>query len=211
MLSRRALPVLLLLGLAAGCTAAPSLPTATELLSAAKTNFAAVQSLRFTVGVNGVLPGLPLTKLSGAVTVPGNGQMSGSAEFVDHKFTYTVDGDTATAKDAKGVETRGTTQFTASRYFGPQGTLVELLGALRQPQTEIREIIQQIDGYRVGGTLPQSVAAKLIPQIHSDVNVKVWVTVAEPRRFARMWLQVPPASAHDSPVMYEVLLADQRP
>ncbi|WP_020662324.1 LppX_LprAFG lipoprotein [Amycolatopsis benzoatilytica] len=211
MLSRRALPVLLLFGLAAGCSAAPPLPAAGELLAAAKTNFAAVRSLRFTVGVNGVLPGLPMTKLSGDMTLQGKGAVSGRAEFVDRAFTFAVSGSTATTKDAKGHETTGSTAFTASRYLGPGGSLVELLGALRQPQTEIREVIQQIDGYRVGGTLPRAVAAKLIPQIHSDVNVKVWVTVAEPRRFARMWLQVPPASERDSPVMYEVLLTDQQP
>jgi lipoprotein LprG len=211
MLSRRLLPALLLLGLVGGCTAAPALPAANELLAAAKANFAKVQSLHFEVGVNGVLPGLPLVNLEGNATLKGKGQASGSAQYADRTFSFTVAGTTAKTKDTKGHGTVGPTPFTPGRYLGQHGALVELLSALRNPTTELRETIQHIDGYRVSGTVPQAVAAKLVPQIHADVNVKVWVTVAEPRRFARMWLQVPPASDRDSPVMYEVLLTDQRP
>ena len=211
MLSRRVLPALLLLGLVGGCTAAPPLPAADGLLAAAKTNFSEVRSLHFSVGVNGVLPGLPLIKLAGNATLENGGQASGSAELTDRSFAFTVSGHAATAKDTKGRETSGPTPFTVGRFLGPHSGLIRLLNSLRQPRTEIRETIQHIDGYRVGGTVPQAVAASLVPQIHSDVNVKVWVTDAEPRRFARMWLQVPPATNHDSPVMYEVLLTDQQP
>ncbi|WP_037815697.1 LppX_LprAFG lipoprotein [Amycolatopsis nivea] len=211
MLSRRVLPALLLLGLVGGCTAAPPLPAADGLLAAAKTNFAKVTSLHFSVGVNGVLPGLPMTKLVGNATLKRGGQASGSAEFTDRSFSFTVSGPTATTKDTKGRETNGPTPFTVDRFLGPHGGLIRLLDSLQQPKTEIRETIQHVDGYRVGGTVPQAVAANLVPQIHDDVNVKIWVTVAEPHRFARMWLQVPPATNRDSPVMYEVLLTDQQP
>ncbi|MGW7536812.1 LppX_LprAFG lipoprotein [Amycolatopsis sp. NPDC054798] len=211
MLSRRVLPALLLLGLVGGCTAAPPLPAADGLLAAAKANFAKVRSLHFSVGVNGVLPGLPMTKLVGNATLRNGGQASGSAEFTDRSFAFTVSGQTATTKDTKGGETSGPTPFTVDRFLGPHAGLIRLLDSLRQPNTEIRETIQHVDGYRVGGTVPQAVATTLVPQIHSDVNVKVWVTASEPRRFARMWLQVPPATNRDSPVMYEVLLTDQQP
>ncbi|WP_033295017.1 LppX_LprAFG lipoprotein [Amycolatopsis jejuensis] len=211
MLSRRVLPALLFLGLLGGCTASPPLPAAGELLDAAKANFTAVRSLHFSVVVNGVLPGLPLSKLEGNANLAGHGQATGSAEFGDRKFSFTVSGDKATTTGTDGHETRETTPFTVGRYLGPDSGLMSLLTEIRQPQTEIRETIQHVDGYRVGGTVAQAVAAKLVPQIRDDVNVKIWVTAAQPRRFARLWLQVPPATERDSPVMYEVLLTDQRP
>lgn len=215
MLSRRLLPALLLVGLVGGCTASSPLPRGSELLSSATTTFASVRSLHFSVRVNGVLRALPLSKLDGEASVENGGHATGTAEVANsggkRDFSFTVDGDTASTKDSKGRTQHGPATFTVHRFLGPDGGFVALLSALRTPTTEIRETIQGVDGYRVGGTLPPAVAARLVPQIHTDVNVKVWVTVAQPHRFARLWLQVPPETIQDSPVMFEVLLTQQIP
>ncbi|GAA3541621.1 LppX_LprAFG lipoprotein [Amycolatopsis ultiminotia] len=167
------------------------------------------------MAVNGVLPRLPLSKLDGEAGLDNGGRAAGTGELAnstgEREFSFTVNGGAATTKDSKGHATSGPATFTVQRFLGPDGGFVNLLGALRKPQTEIRETIQGVDGYRVGGTLPQAVASRLVPQIHSDVNVKVWVTVTQPHRFARLWLQVPPETITDSPVMFEVLLTQQVP
>ncbi|MBB4685949.1 LppX_LprAFG lipoprotein [Amycolatopsis jiangsuensis] len=215
MLSRRALPALLLAGLVGGCTASSPLPAGRELLDAAKTSFSSVRSLHFSVAVTGVLPGLPLSKLDGEANLDRSGHAAGTAELADSTgkrgFSFTVEGSTASTKDSKGHVQTDRAAFTVQQFLGPDGGFVNLLTALRNPTTEIRETIQGVDGYRVSGTVPQAAAARLAPQIHADVNAKIWVTVAQPRRFARLWLQVPPETVRDSPVVFEVLLTQQVP
>ncbi|MGW4483379.1 LppX_LprAFG lipoprotein [Amycolatopsis sp. NPDC004368] len=204
---RRFLPALLLLGLIGGCTA-PSLPPAGDLLGEAGTNFAGVRSLHFSVVVNGVLPGLPLSTAEGDASLDGGGHAVGNAELADatsdRKFSFVLDGTHATTRDSSGKTWSGPATFTVGDFLGPDGGLARLLDGLGEPRTETREPVHGLDTYRVGGTLPAKVATSLVPQIHSDVQVKVWVTAAEPRRFTRLWLQVPPATEKDSPVMYEV-------
>ena len=210
---RRFLPALLLLGLVGSCSAAPPLPAGGELLGAAKTTFSDVRSLHFAVDVNGVLPGLPLRQLDGDATLSGGGYATGQAQVQngaqDHKFSFVVDGDTATTKDPSGQSWTGPSPFKVAGFLGANGSLAQLLGAVSGAHTEIRESMQGVDAYRVGGSVPAAVATRLLPQIHDDVLVKVWVTVSEPRRFARLWLQVPPATERDSPVMFEVMLSQQ--
>ncbi|MFI5612293.1 LppX_LprAFG lipoprotein [Amycolatopsis sp. NPDC051903] len=209
---RRFLPVLLLLGLVGGCTA-PSLPSADDLLGAAETNFAGVRGAHFSVVVNGVLPGLPLSSAEGDATLDDGGRAAGNAELAgptsDRKFSFTVDGTHATTHDTTGKSWSGPATFTVSRFLGPDGGLAKLLSSLQHPQTETQEPVHGVDMYRVGATVPAEVATGLVPKIHSDVNVKVWVTTAEPRRFARLWLQVPPPTEKDSPVMYELELSKE--
>ncbi|WP_328606670.1 LppX_LprAFG lipoprotein [Amycolatopsis sp. NBC_00345] len=210
---RRFLPALLLLGLVGGCTASPSLPAGGELLGAAKTTFSQVRSLHFSVAVNGVLPGLPLRQLDGDAALADGGRASGQAQVQngaqDHKFDFVLDGDTATTKDTSGVSWTGPSPFTVAGFLGADGSLSAMLGAVSGARTEIREPVHGLDTYRVGGSVPAAVAARLLPQIHDDVLVKVWVTASEPRRFARLWLQVPPETERDSPVMFEVTLSQQ--
>ncbi|MEV0064778.1 MULTISPECIES: LppX_LprAFG lipoprotein [unclassified Amycolatopsis] len=209
---RRFLPVLLLLGLVGGCTA-PSLPPAGDLLGAAGANFAGVRSLHFSVVVNGVLPGLPLSTVDGDATLDDGGHAAGTAELEnatsDRKLSFVLDGTHATTHDSTGATWSGPATFTVGDFLGPDSGLAHLLSSLGNPQTETREPVHGLDTYRVGGVLPEKVATRLLPQIHSDVNVKVWVTAAEPRRFARFWLQVPPPTEKDSPVMFEVTLSNE--
>jgi lipoprotein LprG len=209
---RRFLPALLLLGLVGGCTA-PTLPSASDLLGAAESNFAGVRSAHFSVTVNGVLPGLPLSTAEGDATLDDGGRATGHAELAgptsDRKFSFTVDGTHATTHDSTGASWSGRTTFTVASFLGPDGGLSGMLRSLAGPQTETQEPVHGVDMYRVGATLPANAATRLLPQIHSAVNVKVWITTAQPRRFARLWLQVPPPTDKDSPVMFEVELSHE--
>ncbi|MDT8909304.1 LppX_LprAFG lipoprotein [Amycolatopsis sp. PS_44_ISF1] len=210
---RRFLPALLLLGLTGGCTASPPLPAGGELVSAAETTFAQVQRVHFAVEVNGVLPGFTLRQAEGDATLTGGGHASGQAQVQngaqDHKFDFELDGDTATTKDASGASSTRRSPLTVAGFLGEHGGLAQLLGAVTGARTEIQESVHGVDAYRVGGSVPAAVAARLLPQIHDDVLVKIWVTTSEPRRFARLWLQVPPETQRDNPVMFEVTLSQQ--
>jgi len=57
--------------------------------------------------------------------------------------------------------------------------------------------------------VPAAVAHGVLPQVNADINAKVWVSDDEPRRFVRLWVQIPPPDNHLSPVMIELSLTKQ--
>ncbi|MFE0027992.1 LppX_LprAFG lipoprotein [Amycolatopsis sp. NPDC059021] len=206
----------LVLGLAGGCAASPStpLPAGAELLSAAASSFATVRSTHFSLGVNGVLPGLPLRQIEGDATVDDGGRATGTADVQDDvrrvKFSFDLRGGEVTRTDPSGtVREPVPPEFAVSALLGPQGGLRRLLDGVGAARTEGRERVEDVDAFRVGGVVPVAVVSRVLPQIHADVTVKVWVSESEPRQFVRLWLQVPPPGEHQSPVMFELGLTRQ--
>jgi len=203
-------PLLLVLTLLAGCTGSPDtrgpFPAGSDLVGAAASTFAKVRSVHFAMGVNGVLPGFPLRQMEGDATLDDGGYAKGTADIqvgTDHsKDPFELRGDMAGGAKVPF-------EYTVGALLGPDAGLHRALLGVTDAKTEGRETVEGIDSLRVGGRIPAAVATSVLPAIHDDVIVKVWVSVAEPRRFVRMWVQVPPAGAHLSPVMFELALTRQ--
>lgn len=206
--------LLLVLLLTAGCTGSPDtrgpFPAGSELVRAAATSFAEVRSVHFAAGVNGVLPGFPLRQIEGDATLDGGGAATGTADVQDGeghtKYRFTV-------RDGQ-VSTDGGTEplpeiYAVSRFLGPSAGLKRLLDGVTDAKTEGRENVDGAAALRVGGRVPAAVAHEVLPQVTEDVNLKVWVSADGPRRFARLWVQIPPAGDHLSPVMVELSLTRQ--
>jgi len=175
-------------------------------VAAAATTFASVRSVHFVMGVNGVLPGFPLRQIEGDATLDDGGFAKGIADVQqgsDHeKSAFVLRGDAVDGAKVPG-------EYTVGALLGPDAGLHRALLGVTDARTEGRETVEGIDSLRVGGRIPAAVAGGVLPAIHDDVIVKVWVSVAEPRRFVRLWVQVPPAGAHLSPVMFELALTRQ--
>jgi lipoprotein LprG len=208
--------LLLVLLLAAGCAGSPDtrgpFPAGAELVRDAATSFASVRSVHFAAGVNGVLPGFPLRLIEGDATLDGGGAATGTADvqFGDGhtKFRFTVrDGEVTADPDvASGPVPE---MYAVSTFLGPSGGLERLLAGVTDAKTEGKENVDGAAALRVGGRVPAAVAHSVLPQVADDVIVKVWVSADGPRRFARLWVQVPPAGDHLSPVMFELSLTRQ--
>ncbi len=207
-------PLLLVLALLAGCTGSPDtrgpFPAGNDLVAAAAKTFAEVRSLHFVMGVNGVLPGFPLRQMEGDATLDDGGSAKGTVDVQEGaghaKFPFELRGDTATAR---GASTEVPPEYRVDSLLGPGGGLQRALLGVTNTKTEGREKVEGIDSLRIDGRIPASVAGGVLPAIHDEVSVKVWVSVAEPRRFVRLWVQVPPAGDHQSPVMFELALTRQ--
>ncbi|UOX86108.1 LppX_LprAFG lipoprotein [Amycolatopsis sp. FBCC-B4732] len=206
--------VLLVLLLTAGCTGSPDtrgpFPAGADLVRAAATSFAEVRSVHFAAGVNGVLPGFPLRQIEGDATLDGGGTATGTADVQDGdghtKFRFTVRKDQVTTDPDVG---RLPEMYTVGAFLGPSAGLKRLLDGVTDAKTEGRENVDGAAALRVGGKVPAVVAHGVLPQVSEDVIVKVWVSADGPRRFTRLWAQIPPAGDHLSPVMIELSLTRQ--
>jgi lipoprotein LprG len=214
----RRLALLLVLLLTAGCTGSPDtrgpFPAGSALVSEAAKSFAAVRGVHFAAGVNGVLPGFPLRLIEGDATLDDGESATGTADVQDDdagsghvKFHFTVNGRHVATDLGAGPLPDA---YTVSRFLGPHGGLKRLLDAVTDAKTEGRENVDGAAALRVGGRVPANVAYSVLAQAKADLNVKVWVSDSLPRRFVRLWVQIPPPDDHLSPVMIELSLTGQQ-
>jgi lipoprotein LprG len=210
--------LLLVLLLTAGCTGLPDtrgpFPPGAELVSDAGKSFASVRGVHFAAGVNGVLPGFPLRQIEGDATLDDGESANGLVDVQDDdadgghvKFRFTVNGQHVLTDLGAGPLPDA---YTVSRFLGPHGGLKRLLDGVTDARTEGRENVDGASALRVGGRVPAAVARSLIAQVDADINVKVWVSDTVPRRFVRLWAQIPPPDNHLSPVMIELSLTKQQ-
>ena len=212
----RRFALLLVFLLTAGCTGSPDtrgpFPAGSELVRDAATSFASVRSVHFAAGVNGVLPGFPLRLIEGDATLDGGGSATGTADVQSGdghtKFRFTVRNGEATT-DPEVASGRIPGMYAVSTFLGPSGGLVRLLRGVTDAKTEGKENVDGAAALRVDGRVPAAVAHSVLPQVTADITVKVWVSADGPRRFARLWAQIPPAGDHLSPVMVELSLTRQ--
>ncbi|MEV6832802.1 LppX_LprAFG lipoprotein [Amycolatopsis sp. NPDC051102] len=203
----RRLALLLVLLLPAGCTGSPDtrgpFPAGSDLVHAAAASFASVRSVHFAAGVNGVLPGFPLRQIEGDATLDEGGTATGTADVQDGdghtKFPFDVHDGQDSLPDA----------YRVGAFLGPHGGLKRLLDGVTDAKTEGRENVDGAPALRVAGRVPAAVAHGVLAPIDADLTVKVWVSDSEPRRFVRLWVQIPPPDNHLSPVMIELSLTKQ--
>jgi lipoprotein LprG len=202
--------LLLVLLLTAGCTGSPDtrgpFPAGAELVRDAATSFASVRSVHFAAGVNGVLPGFPLRQMEGDATLDDGGAATGTVDVQDDSADG---GHTKFPFDVRDGQDSLPEAYRVSAFLGPDGGLKRLLDGLTDARTEGRENVDGSPALRVGGRVPAAVAHTVLAPIDADLNVKVWVSDGEPRRFVRLWVQIPPPDDHLSPVMIELSLTKQ--
>ncbi|HVW40648.1 MAG TPA: LppX_LprAFG lipoprotein [Amycolatopsis sp.] len=220
MLRRRTAGVLLLLvALMCACSASPDtrgpLPDAGVLVTAAAATFDQIRAFHFDFSVSGTIPGLDIREVKGQAGRDGGpyGSATGQADMQEStnrfELTFAIAGDTLRLTDAKGVQTEEPVPaaYNPVALLEPAKGLPNLLRSASDLKTETKEDVQGVATYRVTGELAKDAIASVVPAIHSDVDVKFWVTQAEPRTLVRVWIQVPPRQPNEGAVMLELGLS----
>jgi lipoprotein LprG len=177
---------------------------------------AGLRSVRFTLGVSGDVPGLPIRQIAGDATLDGSpqGTAKGRADVQESvnrfQLDYVLEGDKlyVTDKNGKHQEFPAPAVFTPAALLRTGGGLYRLLTKATDMQTEIEEKVNGVDTYRVGAKLSKAVISSVVPGIQSDVDIKFWVEKAATRRLMRVWLQIPPAKPNEGAIMLELALSN---
>ncbi|MTD58135.1 LppX_LprAFG lipoprotein [Amycolatopsis pithecellobii] len=211
--------LLLILAVASGCSSSPDtrgpLPDAGELVNAAAATLGGVRSFHYDFSISGSVPGLDVREVTGWASRDGGpaGTSTGQADMQESanrfELRYEISGNQLVLTDQHGIRT----QQPAPAGYNPATLLTagrglpKLLTSATGLKTETREDVKGVETYRVTGTLSQAVITTVLPQIWSDVDVKFWVTRAEPHTLVRVWVQVPPRQPNEGAVMLELGLS----
>lgn len=220
MLSRRTAGVLaLVLALACGCSASPDtrgpLPAASDLVNAAAAGFDQLRTFQFDLSVSGSIPGLDFREVKGQASRDGGtyGTATGQADMQEStnrfELSFAIVGDKLRLTDAKGMQTEEPVpaQYSPVALLNPATGLPNLLTSASDLKTETKEDVKGVQTYRVTGELAKDAVAGVVPGIQSDVDIKIWVSQAEPRKLVRVWIQVPPRQPNEGAVMLELGLS----
>lgn len=215
--ARSASLVALVLALVCACSAAPDardLPAANDLVTAAASTLAGLNSIHYDFSVSGNIPGLDVREIKGWASRDGGpyGASTGQADMQESsnrfELTYQITGDqlVLTHSDGKRTQEPVSAPYSPRTLFDAAHGLPRLLTAATGVKTETEEDVKGTETYRVTGQLAKDVISGVLPQIQSDVDVKFWVTQSEPRSLVRVWVQVPPRQPNEGAVMIELAL-----
>lgn len=222
MLRRRsALAVLLGVLLLGGCSSSQldtsgPLPDGPGLVTESANALIGLRSVRFTFTSSGVIPGLPIRQVEGDATLDGgpDGAAKGQADMQESinrfQLTYVLTGDKLYLTPKTGpVETVPVPAgFTPASLLQPDGALHKLLTSATGMQTEAKELLGDVETYRVAAKVSKAVISSIIPGIQSDVDVKFWVAEKAPNELMRMWVQIPPVESNEGATMLELALSN---
>ncbi|NIJ13874.1 lipoprotein LprG [Saccharomonospora amisosensis] len=223
MQSRRfalSLSLLLTIAVLGGCTASPDttgpLPRARPLLDASADALAQLRSVNFAFSVSGAVPGLSVREIDGVARrdPQPHGYAHGAADVQRGtkraQYEFVVADGTLTLEDGEGRTMREPVPqpFDPAQLLDPTNGLRTLLDGARQARTEGKEELHDVPTFRVDGRLPRHVISAVIPGVHTDVDVKFWVSQDQSRRLLRMWVQVPPRQRNEGAVMLELALTN---
>lgn len=207
---------MLILALAAGCSASPDtrgpLPDASELVTAAAATLGGITSVQFDFNVSGIIPGMDVREIKGWASRAGGpaGSAIGEADMQEStnrfELQYQISGDQLVLTDKHGTRTQEPVpaEYSPATLLAQGRGLSKLLTSATGLKTETKEDVKGAETYRVTGELSKDVVSSVLPQIQSAVDVKFWVTQAEPRNLVRVWMQVPPRQPNEGAVMLEL-------
>jgi lipoprotein LprG len=176
MSARRALfgSLVALLALISGCTSqttSATLPSGADLLGKSAGAMRSVKSTHFAITVDGELPDIPVQGAEGDLN--GDGNAKGKAKTNQFGQLLQVDfvlvDNNLYVKGATGGFTK-LPAFLAGQVYDPTAVLnpdkgvAHVLASVKDPKTTGND-----DTYEVTGTVPEDVAAGLVPGIGSDV------------------------------------------
>ncbi|NIH85293.1 LppX_LprAFG lipoprotein [Amycolatopsis granulosa] len=220
MLRRRTAGVLaLVLALSTACSTAPQepLPDGRALVDAAGVSLDGVRSVRFDFSVSSTVPGLDIREVKGLASKDGGphgtaiGQADVQASVERFELDYVLAGETLFLTDRKGRQSQVPVpaDYNPATLLDPGRGLPKLLAEATGLKTETKEDVLGVEAYRVTGKLARDVISGVVPGIQADVDVKFWVTQAEPRNLVRVWIQVPPRQPNEGATQLELALSDQ--
>nr|MDT0656554.1 LppX_LprAFG lipoprotein [Micromonospora sp. DSM 115978] len=173
----------------AGPTTGPSadpLPAASEILAAAATELATVETARFDITTDGAVDVLGIRAASGVITSAGDAQ--GEAQLDQGgsvvELTFVIKGETLHVKGLTGGWQQVPLSLAASVY-DPSAMLTPDRGVANVARTatgttEARESVDGVETYRINGVLNGAALAALVPGVTADVTGTLWIGVDRP-------------------------------
>lgn len=165
-----------------------SLPVASDLMSQAETAMGNVQTVHFTINVDGTLPGLPLRSAEGVLTKAGDAKGTAKiselgatiqAEFVIVGQDFYLNAGTGGYQ--KLPLSTAASIYDPSAILDPNRGIVKVLATAGNPKTEAREPINGQDAYRVALTPDPAAVETLIPGAGAGTTGKLWIDVTTHR------------------------------
>lgn len=215
---RVGLAVVLALGTLSGCSSSPNesepLPPGEPLVNTTADRLRELESVNFSLEVDGAIPGLPVREVEG-VAQRGNGPYGyaqGTADVQDNtdrvQYEFLLSEDTLhLSSDDQQEEQAVPEQFSPAHLLGPDQGLHQILEKATDLETEGREELDGAATYRIDGELAQDIAAEVVPAVPGDVDVKFWVRETAEPDLLRIWMQMPPQQQNEGAVTLELALS----
>jgi len=204
---RRLLGVLLLVLAVAGCTddgggdnGSGDGPDAAGLLRDAAAATREVETVRFTLQVDGEVEGISISAADGRLTkdgeVEGTAVITATGQPVETEFV--VVGDTLYLKGPTGGYQQLPASVAASIYdptkiLDDNLGLAALVAGATQPTVQGREDVDGVDAYRVSVVFAKNNLGILLPGVGAtaDLPGEVWLAADEPNRPLKAKVDVP--------------------
>jgi lipoprotein LprG len=181
---------LLALGLA-GCTSgnkASDLPPAAQLLAASVAAVKDVQTVHFTLDVQGKVGDIAVHHADGVLTRAGEAKGSATVEQFGAtvEVQFVVVGDKLYVKGPTGGYQQLPLSLASSVYdpsaiLDPQRGVAKLLGSVSNARTEAKEQVGGKDAYRVAVTPAPGTLGALVPGIGDNATGKIWLAADSKR------------------------------
>jgi lipoprotein LprG len=157
------------------------LPAAADLMTQAATAMSSVNTVHFTLKVDGSLPNLPISAATGDLTKEGNAQGTATAQLlgsnVETKFI--IIGQDAylnvTGSYQKTSLASITAIFDPSSILDPDRGIAKLLATGKDPKTLASESVNGKATYKVSFTPDPTVVGALVPGAPADTACVVWL------------------------------------
>jgi lipoprotein LprG len=169
----------------AASTTASSLPAASTLMTQAETAMGTVQTVSFTLAVDGSLPGVPVSSGNGVLTRAGDAK--GSATITELGATiqaeFVIVGDSFYLKALTGGYQKlplssASKIYDPSAILDPNRGISKLLSSSTNPQTVAETTIDGKTAYQVQLTPDPSAISSLIPGAGAGTTGSIWIDKA---------------------------------
>lgn len=185
----------------AGCSGDNTpLPDGPQLLQQAATATREVQTVRFTLDVQGTVSGISISRAQGQLTrdgkVKGTAVITSTGQPAEAEFV--IVGDTMYLKGPTGGFQKLPSSVAASVYdptkiLDDNLGLAALVAGASQPMVRAKESVDGTAAYRVEVTFAQNNLGILLPGsgAASDLPGELWISEADPHRPIKAKVQVP--------------------
>jgi lipoprotein LprG len=157
------------------------LPAATDLIAQAQTAMGNVQTVHFTIDIDGTIDSLPISKADGVLTKAGDAK--GTATVSELGATIEADfvivGDSFYLKALGSFQklplSQATNVYDPSAILDPNRGISKILGAAKNPQTVAAESIDGKTAYKVTIDVDTASVSSLIPGAGAGTTGTIWI------------------------------------
>jgi lipoprotein LprG len=157
------------------------LPAATDLIAQAQTAMGNVQTVHFTIGIDGTIASLPISKADGVLTKAGDAKGTATVSELGAQ----IEADFVIVGDDFYLKALGSYQkmpladasqvYDPSAILDPNRGISKVLGAAKNPKTVGSDTIDGKTAYKVTIDVDTASVASLIPGAGDGTTGTIWI------------------------------------